>query len=263
MLHRYFGQAWARCCLGMLAILLVAGCGTDEPEVVTVAGTVELAGSQALPGDASARISMVEQGEDGASKRIVAERTLHDLDRKSIAFNVEIERDLIEPDGDYGLRGEILAADGNVLWKSEKPRPINPLKNESEVRLELVPSATDAELSFEQYRCDDGFHLAAAFEPKRAVVRLGNRRLVMPAAGRKDKFVGEHGNRLSRDGDRLTVEVDDSVHENCTAVASQTPPETGPSGGEDADAQAADATNEKPRGSGENGEKEAPPQTND
>ena len=212
--------------LCVTAVVVVSGCGQGAANAVTVTGVLDLGGADALPEKATARISIFEQRPGGGEKRIVAERTLHDLESKSIKFTVDIERDLIDPDGDYRLRGEILSADGAILWHSEKVRKISPSQGESEVRLELVPNASDADLSFEQFRCDDGFHFAAAIRPERVVVRLGNRRLGMPATERSDTFQGEHGNQLVRNAQGIEVRIDDSAHKNCSVVANQSPPAT-------------------------------------
>jgi uncharacterized lipoprotein YbaY len=212
---------WLVC---LCAILVITGCGQGEPTTVTVAGSIDLAGSQPLPEHATARISMFEHRDGGGDKRIVAERTLHDLGDKSIAFTVDIERNLINPEGDYGVRGEILSQDGTILWQSKNAKKVKPLENKSEIHLELVPNATDADLTFEQFRCEDGFHLAAAIQGERAVVRLGNRRLVMLATKREGAFKGEHGNELVKNADMIEVQIDGSTHASCAVVANQSPP---------------------------------------
>ncbi|WP_293625070.1 hypothetical protein [Salinisphaera sp.] len=227
MSNKGFCRVVSLAVLGLATMLFVSGCGQGKESTVTVAGALDLGGAQALPDKATARISIFEHRAGGGDKRIVAERTLHDLDGKSIKFTVDIERNLIDPDGDYGLRGEILSADGTILWHSEKPRNIKPLENDSDIALKLVPNATDADLSFQQFRCGDGFHFAAAIQPERAVVRLGNRRLGMPVTEHSDTFQGEHGNQLIRNANEISVRIDDSAHPNCSVVAEQSPPAAG------------------------------------
>ena len=231
--------SWALC---LCAILVITGCGQGEPTTVTVAGSIDLAGSQPLPEHANARISMFEHRDGGGDKRIVAERTLHDLGDKSITFTVDIERNLINPEGDYGLRGEILSQDGTILWQSKNATKVKPLEDTSEIHLELVPNATDADLTFEQFRCDDGFHLAAAIQDKRAVVRLGNRRLVMRATKREGTFKGEHGNELMKNADMIEVQIDGSTHERCAVVANQSPPAAHAASSDTAQQEAGSAT---------------------
>ncbi|MES1930167.1 hypothetical protein SADO_12968 [Salinisphaera dokdonensis CL-ES53] len=208
---------------------VLAGCGSEPDPNINVSGELVRNTEQALPANASARISMFEHRDGGGDKRIVAERSIHKVQGETIKFDLEIARNLIKPNEEYGLRAEVMAPEGDVLWQMDQPLRFKPLENSEGVKLELVKARQEMDLAFRKYRCEDGFHLSAVTNTDRAIVRLGNRRLVLPATQGGDSFVDEHDNRLKTETDeRISFRVDGSEHTLCEPVPDQTPSQIEP-----------------------------------
>ena len=211
---------------------ILAGCGSEPDPNISVSGELVRNADQALPANASARISMFEHRDGGGDKRIVAERSIHKVQGETIKFDLEIARNLIKPNEEYGLRAEVMAPEGDVLWQMNQPLRFKPLEHSEGVKLELVKARQEMDLAFRKYRCEDGFHLSAVTKTDRAIVRLGNRRLVLPATQAGDSFIDEHDNRLKTEtGERISLRVDGSEHTLCEPVPDQTPPQNEPADG--------------------------------
>lgn len=234
------------CVLGLLA-----GCGPDQPPSITLEGQLTYAGDTKVPQDSNARISMVERGENGADKRIVAERSLHNIGQKPIGFDISVDRSLISGEGTYGLRAEIVDGSGEVRWATPKPHDIEPMDGAKPVTLKLEATAPPEQLTFEKYRCEDGFHLGAATADAQAVVRLGNRRLVLKAADEQGakRFSDDHGNELRIADDGVSLKIDGAEHRNCAIVTNQTPQgEGGTAQAATAGSQSDNPDNKQPQG---------------
>jgi uncharacterized lipoprotein YbaY len=203
---------------------MLAACGDDENPTVTVSGDLQLAEQASIPAGSTARVSVFEHRDGGGDKRIVAERTLHELGKKPIAFELEIARNLINPQGEYGLRGEVTTGEGEVVLHSPEPIRFKPLTQEDAMRIRLEPVAQPTQLTFKKYRCEDGFHLSAATNDDEAVVRLGNRRLVLAAEDDGQSYADEHDNRLATTENGIDFRVDDAEHQSCEVVTDQSPP---------------------------------------
>ena len=207
-------------------VLAVAGCGAEKEQQITLAGKLTYPGDTKVPPESGARISMVEQGAAGGDKRIVAERSLHNIGQKPIDFDIVVDRGLINADGRYALRAEILDNQGDTRWTTKQPVTIKPLESGDPIQLALQPTAEREQLAFTKYRCEDGFHFGAATTEDKAVARLGNRRLALDAARNDESsqlFRDSHGNEL-RVGETTTdFNVDGGAHENCQVVKDHTP----------------------------------------
>lgn len=208
-------------------MLLLTGCG-GEQSPVSLKGQIRVADNASIPEGAKARVSLSEQGDDGGEKRIVAERTLHDLNSKPIAFELQVARNLLNPDDTYDLRAQIMGEDGEALWRLPKAQSIQPLEQQDTVGLELTPVAREAGTDFQNYRCEDGFQLSVAKNADRATLRLGNRRMELAAENGQRAYADEHGNTLAVTDSGIAVRVDDAEHKDCQLTkdlaSDQTPP---------------------------------------
>ena len=121
----------------LLLLVLLGGCGSDQPQPVKLMGELTYAGNAKIPAGSNARVSMVERSETGADKRIVAERSLHELGSKPIEFDISVDPSLLEGEGRYGLRAEITDGDGNVRWTTPEPLAIDDISTDTSVTIEL------------------------------------------------------------------------------------------------------------------------------
>lgn len=206
-----------------VALLGVVGCGQGDPTPIRITGELVFNAEQVSKG-ATARVSMFEHGDDGGEKRIVAERTLHQLSTKPIQFEFEVARDLLDAQGDYGLRAQILDADGNVEWTTRETARIQPSTQDKPVSLALTRLADDALPTFEKYQCPDGFFVHIGTVADGILLKMGNRRVTLPemkTRGQMEIYKDDHGNRLALDADGVAdLVIDSSAHEGCVAAAS-------------------------------------------
>lgn len=219
-------KGWSRGLLyaSVLVLLLglLGGCGSDQPRPVKLEGELTYAGNAELPAGSNARVSMVERDENGADKRIVAERSLHELGSKPIRFDISVDTSLLEGEGRYGLRAEITDGDGNVRWTTPQPHVIDDMSTDTAVTLNLEATPQPQSPDFTQYRCQDGFHLAAARVGERAILRLGNRRLELQPAG-DSHYTDLHDNELTFREDGVRLVLDGTEHADCRSVENQSP----------------------------------------
>jgi len=225
--------------LSLVTVLAtVTACSDDGEQPIKVSGQLVFNGDAAAPGS-TARISMFERGDDGGEKRIVAERTLHELSSKPINFEIDVARNLINPAGTYGLRAQIVDSEGNVDWTTRETARIKPLEPQEPVALALTRLIDDSELTFVKYECGDGFHVLIGRTEDRALVRMGNRRLVLPVESRHKEHItysDDHDNRLVMQTDNTAeINIDGGQHKGCRARESgqSTPaPDTKPTSSE-------------------------------
>ncbi len=201
----------------------MTACSDGGEQPIKVTGQLVFNGDAAAPGS-TARISMFEHRENGGEKRIVAERTLHELSGKPIGFEIDVARNLIDPAGTYGLRAQIVDSEGNVDWTTRETARIKPLEPQQPVALALTRLIDDSELTFLKYECGDGFHVLIGRTDDRALVRMGNRRLVLLAESRHKKhttYSDDHDNRLVMQTDNTAaINIDGAQHDGCQATES-------------------------------------------
>ncbi len=223
--------------LAVITILACAGlasaCTNDETaETVRLRGQLTYPQNTPLPDDASARVSLIERAEpqpqNGAQqaapeaqptgKRIVAEQTLHNLKQQPVGFDLQVGEALLEETGRYVLRAQINNGDGQAQWHTTEPMPIEPSQADREIELVLAPTPENiAVLSFTRATCEDGFAFAVAAQPGRAVLRLGDRVLMLPsvesASGAK---YADDQNIYWNKGNQALAQIDGQQHSNCT-----------------------------------------------
>lgn len=204
-------------------MVLLAACGSDENPRVTIAGELAFPEQTSLPEKAIARVTMFEPAGDGSAERIVAERSLHELAKTPIPFKLEVARNLISTDSEYRLGAQIMSEEGEVVWHTPSPQRIDPETRKKNLRLLLEANKAVEQLSFQKYRCEDGFHLAAARDEEQVIVRLGNRRLVLESGAAQGSFSDTHGNSIKIKGADRIVRVDGEEHEGCTRVSDRQP----------------------------------------
>lgn len=206
-----------------LLLIVLAGCGSENSQTLTLSGALTYADETPIPAQSNARISMIEHGEDGMNKRIVAERSLYNLGQKPIRFDLDVARNLVDPQGRYGLSAEIVAAGGDVRWATPHPVRVKPLERKKPVSLILEAIPQQPGLMLKRFRCQDGFHLSAAIMDHESIVRLGNRRLALQPSDWGDKrYEDDYGNKLWLTDAGLTFHVDGGTHDNCKPVADRT-----------------------------------------
>lgn len=204
----------------MIAVAaILAGCGSDSPKQVHVRGQLALAGNGKLPNEASARISLVEQATGGGKNRIVAERTLHDLGKLPVRFDLQIGSQLLGSGGQYGLSAQIMDSHGHVRWQTPVPQTVSPRQQNQPVLLMLQANETGMAGDFRHYRCGDDFHFDMASNQKQAVVHLGKRQISLVAKKNSSAQTGiyadDHGDQLTLGHNKITLTVDGATHMNC------------------------------------------------
>lgn len=206
--------------LSSLVVFGLVGCGQGAPTPIKLKGELVFNADQVSKG-ATARISLFEHGANGGEKRIVAEHTLHRLTVKPIQFEFEVAQDLVDNNGQYALRAQILSADGDVEWTTRETASIKPSTQDQPVALALTRLADSASPTFRRYNCPDGFFLDVAETADGAVLKMGNRRLQLSMVKTRSRlkiYEDDHGNRfaLGADGNSNFV-IDGSTHKSCIA----------------------------------------------
>lgn len=207
--------------VALVATIVLSACSGEDKVSVVITGEIGIADDVPSPESASARVSVFERPRQGEEEHIVAERTLHGITGKPIGFELEIARNLLTPDGRYGLRAELMGGDAQVLATSGKARLIEPLTQPDAGRIELKPVARDPSADFQKYRCEDEFQLSAAVDDQRAIVRLANRRLEMAIGEGGAIYTDAHDNRLARTESGIQVRIDDATHRQCALATDQ------------------------------------------
>ncbi|MES1925311.1 hypothetical protein T31B1_08308 [Salinisphaera sp. T31B1] len=204
----------------------MAACSGGDTGPIKVSGELVFNADEIGDG-ATARVSMFERGPEGAEKRIVAERTLHNLKSKPIRFDFEVARNLINPEGSYALRAQILDAQGDVEWTTRETARIQPLQQSAPVSLALTRLVDESSLVFERYQCPDGFFAQVGAGEGRVLLRMGNRRLTLDSesAGQSSSaYADDHGNRIElREDKTADMIVDGATHRDCAMVRASAP----------------------------------------
>lgn len=200
-------------------VSILAGCGSDQPQDVHIRGKLTLAGGGKLPAGASARISLVEHDATGSDNRIVAERTLHDLGKLPVNFNLAVGSELLGTGGQYGLSAQVLDKSGDVRWQTPVPQAVTPRTQQQPALLMLQANNAGMAGDFRHYRCDDNFRFDMAHDPKYAVLRMGKRQISLEASkdsGKKTAvYADDHDDQLIFGHDKITLKVDGASHMNC------------------------------------------------
>lgn len=208
--------------------LLIAACGSGQKEDIDLQGQLTTANDGALSETASARISLVQQRSNDSERRIVAERTLHDLGKRPIKFDLTIGRGLLQKDAQYGLSAEIHDSKGNVSWQTPVAQAVQPFADDRQAVLLMLQKKTDADHEAPiTYSCAEQFEFTATNDTEQATVHLGrSRQLSLKAepSGHQDtaRYVDEHDNALligKKDNNKLSV--DGTTHDNCQVVPTQ------------------------------------------
>lgn len=217
--------------------LVIAACGSGQKEDIDLQGQLTTANDDALPDDASARISLVQQQGNDSKRSIVAERTLHDLGDLPIKFDLTIGRGLLHKDAQYGLRAEIRDAKGDVNWQTPVAQAVQPFAKDRQAALLMLQDkksrATDNASALIRYACDDQFQFTASDDGEHAKVRLGHRQLSLKAKQSQGqsaiRYVDDHGNSLLIDKDNSELTVDGTTHANCQVVPGKDNTQSAPS----------------------------------
>ncbi|WP_423824020.1 YbaY family lipoprotein [Salinisphaera sp. SPP-AMP-43] len=210
--------------VGLIAIFaMLAGCGSDQTTDVHVRGQLTLAGQGQLPKDATARISLIEHAADSSDNRIVAERTLHDLGKLPVHFNLAIGRELLGSNGRYGLNAQVLNKGGNVAWETPVPQSIEPTDQAQPAMLVLQASDFHAVGDFQQFQCADEFQFDMTRSDGQAILRMGKRQISLTAQPTGDAsrsiYTDDHGDELAFGHDKITLTMDDTTHMDCHWLA--------------------------------------------
>lgn len=219
----------------LLSIAVLAGCGSSEPQNVTIKGELRTSDNAPVPKHASAHVSLVQHGDKPGERRIVAERSLHDLGKKPIHFTLTVGRALIKANGHFGLNAQILDSKGVVRWATPIPVEFNPLKTQKSVSLMLQATALKASDALKPYRCSDGFQFVAETTEAKAILRLANRRVVLEAHGsnadsHRQTYADGHGNQFESAGADASLRLDGHSHNACESTAHGTTVGTGAAG---------------------------------
>ncbi|MES1954681.1 YbaY family lipoprotein [Salinisphaera hydrothermalis] len=200
-------------------VAVLAGCGSDQPQDVQIQGQLALAGAGHLPDDASARVSLVEHDAGGDKNRIVAERTLHDLGKLPVSFNLKVGSELLGTGGQYGLSAQIMDKGGDVRWQTPVPQAIDPRQQSQPALLMLQANDTGMAGDFQHYRCADDFRFDMANNDKRAVLHMGQRQVSLEAkksgSAQTAVYADDHGDQLTLGHDKITLNVDGASHMDC------------------------------------------------
>lgn len=212
--------------VGLIAIVtMIAGCGSEQPTDVHVRGQITLAGGGQLPEDATARVSLIERAADSSDNRIVAERTLHDLGKLPVHFNLAIGRELLGSGGQYGLSAQVLNNSGNVAWQTPVPQAIEPADQKQPAVLMLQTNDFHAAGDFQKFRCADDFQFDMTRSDGQAILRMGKRQISLAAQSTGDAsravYVDDHGDQLAFGHDKITLTMDDATHMDCSVVENE------------------------------------------
>lgn len=198
---------------------ILGGCGSDQPRDVHIRGQLALAGGGRLPDGASARVSLVEHNAGGAENRIVAERTLHDLGKLPVSFNLSVGSALLGNGSQYGLSAQIMDKAGDVRWQTPVPQAVSPRQQVQPALLMLQANDTGLAGDFQHYRCDDDFRFDMASNDKHAVLHMGQRQVSLETrkkgSAQTAVYADDHGDQLTFGHDKITLKVDGVSHMNC------------------------------------------------
>lgn len=201
------------------AVAIMAGCGSDQPKDVHIRGRLALAGNGQLPDHASARISLVEHNAGSGESRIVAERTLHDLGKLPVNFNLSVGSGLLGTGGQYGLSAQVMDKGGDVRWETPVPQAVTPRQQKQPALLMLQANDPGMAGDFQHYQCDDDFRFDMANNQKQAVLHMGKRQISLEAkkggSAQTAIYADDHGDQLTFGHDKITLSVDGASHMNC------------------------------------------------
>ena len=207
---------------GLVALLLLtlSGCGPNEDNQVLIKGRLDSStGYKSVSANATAHVSLIQRHGELDNRRIVAERSLHDIGDLPVKFKIAIGKDLINDRGGYALEAEILGPDGVVRWSTLKAVDVQPLKSPRSVTLALRSVGIMAHPVFVEYQCSDRFQFAARSQNRQAVLRIGNRRLMLSrshaSTGSLTSYADDHGNRLDVGSGTASLELDGHEHTEC------------------------------------------------
>lgn len=125
-----------------LAAMALGGCGdgADRNSEALIVGTVTYRERVALPLNAIVEIRLERLAEASAAAHVLATQSIATASRQvPISFELRYRANRLDRQGRYGLRAEIRAANGRLLFESPAPEPVFEHGSEAElVRLVLV-----------------------------------------------------------------------------------------------------------------------------
>lgn len=121
-----------------------ATASTDGAETITVKGALAYRERIALPPDSSARVTIRDTSIADRKAPVIADRTIGPDNRQiPIAFELDVEREKLQPGRRYTLRGTISGPDGQLLWTTDTAYPIDRNQAVNDVGTLLLVSAQD------------------------------------------------------------------------------------------------------------------------
>lgn len=210
--------AWSVCLL--TGLLLLAGCGSDKPSPVRVSGQLALpTPDQTLPAGAVARVSFIEEENTGSRKRIVAERTIHNLKQLPIKFALSLDPAMLDRGAKYGMTAQISNAHNGIIYQSGAPRPVAVFDNPRGVQLAMHATAAAGDTRFATYVCHDAFRFDVARTTNGAVIHLGNRQISLHAASSvhpgSTRYIDAHQDELVIGEGVTSIYFDGISHHDC------------------------------------------------
>ncbi len=223
-------QRQRRFLAGGLSVLLLglslAGCGSDTPEQIKLTGQLEAkAEAPHLDEQTSARISLVEHSAASGQDQIVAERTVHGIQRLPTGFTMRVGSALLDTANEYGLSAQLLDDDSEIIWQTNAPVAVDVFSKDKTTRLTLMPYRVAPEGPFVTYRCSDGFQFQLSHDAKGAVVRLGKRQISLHVAksltADATRYVDAHNDEIVSENGMTSIYFDGISHHDCSAVSEE------------------------------------------
>mgnify|MGYP001246647019 CR=1 FL=1 len=217
--RRFLAGGMATLALG----LSLAGCGSDTPEQIKLTGQLEArAEAGRIDAQTSARISLVEHSVSTDHDQIVAERTLHGIQRLPTDFTLRVGSALLDTANEYGLSAQLLNDDSEIIWQTNVPTAVDVFSPDKTIKLTLMPYRVAPEGPFVTYRCSDGFRFQLSHDAKGAVVRLGKRQISLHVAksltAGATRYVDAHNDEIVSENGVTSIYFDGISHHGCSPV---------------------------------------------
>ena len=204
----------------------VSGCGDSASGPVKLTGQLEAkAEAPHLDEQTSARISLVEHSAASGQDQIVAERTVHGIQRLPTGFTMRVGSALLDTANEYGLSAQLLDDDSEIIWQTNAPVAVDVFSKDKTTRLTLMPYRVAPEGPFVTYRCSDGFQFQLSHDAKGAVVRLGKRQISLHVAksltADATRYVDAHNDEIVSENGMTSIYFDGISHHDCSAVSEE------------------------------------------
>lgn len=203
----------------------VSGCGDSASGPVKLTGQLEAddAGQSPDLDDAtSARVSLVEHGDLPEQDQIVAERTIHGVERLPTGYSLSVNRALLDDTHHYGLSAQLLDDDSDVIWQTEAPERVDVFTDNPSTVLHLTRYRVTPEGPFATYACSDGFRFELARDARGAIVHLGKRQISLHAAKgltpEATRYVDAHNDEIVTEHGVTSIYFDGVSHHDCEVI---------------------------------------------